>query len=94
MYKNYTIKTGSIARDATMDIFIDEKLRAKLYDLWNNHKKKNIEWRHPISAQGGISILTCEMIIGVDFDELKKVYGVKDAKKLLEVANKHTLFTR
>jgi len=88
----YTYKTGSIARDVLIDSCIDdERLLKKVYALWNNNKHK-IEWQHLISCPGGEVSLTCEMILAVDYKELRKVYGVKDAKKLRLIAEERTEF--
>lgn len=75
--------TGFI-RERTIDMSLnDEELLSEIYDKWDAEK-----WEEPLTFQGGVRGITCEMILRVPLSELGKVYGAERASFLVEIARK------
>ena len=57
-----------------------------LYGRW-----KDEEWGAPIQLSGGITSITCDMVVEIGFQNLTKVYGVRRAKRLLDASKRGAL---
>lgn len=86
------IRAGSAyAMDQSIDPFLEDEEIKVLYENWQK------EW--PITeAQGGVVIITCDHILEVGCEELKKAfkgnsqYGKPFREKLIRVAQRNSMF--
>jgi hypothetical protein len=74
----------SYARGTTIDEYLPGDLNVKLYEKWQP------EWPEVLKFSGGITAITCEMVLEVPEKELTRVFGKKDATEILEVAKRNT----
>jgi hypothetical protein len=73
---------ASLARGMTIDGHLAGTDKALLYEKWLP------DWPKPLEFRGGITAITCEMVLKVPFDEFKKVYK-RRAKDIYEVAERN-----
>lgn len=84
--QGYRIRANSgFVRERTIDPFLpnDSELIKELYEKWDSE-----EWEEPLTFQGGVRGITCEMILRTPLSKLGKVYGPKKAAFLVEVARR------
>jgi hypothetical protein len=75
------IRAGSsYARETAIDPYIDEGLVEEVYEKWSD------EWQSPQVFQGGVTSITCEMILQVPVAELGKVFGADKTARILKAA--------
>jgi hypothetical protein len=73
-------------RSPNIDGFLLNGDTAVLYGRWKAER-----WGAPLQFSGGITSITCNMIVDVGFQDLAKVYGVRRAKRLLDAAKQRAL---
>lgn len=73
---------ASFARGVLIDGFLSYNDVVILYERWKE------SWPEPEQHRGDEEAITCEMILEVPEEELKKVYGKLRAGRLLEVARR------
>ena len=77
------VANGSFAREGMdMDVFLTSDQVKALYDKWDSDKWGDIE-----VLNGGVLSINTEMVKKVPFDELRKVYGARNAVIFHDVAN-------
>jgi hypothetical protein len=59
---------ASLARGTTIDAYLSEETCKVLYERWKT------EWGEPLMFSGGITALTCEMVLEAPEKELKDTY--------------------
>jgi hypothetical protein len=77
----------SFARGVAVEQYLRGEEEKILHSRWRS------EWGLPLSFQGGIRSVTCEMLLGVPLVELVKTYGKKRAAMLREIASRHAKLT-
>lgn len=60
---------ASYAMGTIIDAYLDDATCSKLYSKW----KKS--WPAPLEFRGGLTAITCEMVLDVPSEEFVKVYG-------------------
>lgn len=79
----YVVRQGSsYARGTTIDGFLSEEDCSFLYTAW----KKS--WPEPLKFHGGVTAITCEMVLQVPEKELKEVLGTH-ADAIIEVSKRN-----
>jgi len=78
----------SIARGTTIDEYLSEEDNQKLYDLWQP------SWPEPFQFSGGITAITCEMVLELPQDEFiaafgKSKKGQEQAARILDIAKRN-----
>lgn len=93
MYNGMPVKFSyrqgtSIARGTTIDEYLTQEQCEALYKLWEQHP----EWPEIYRFSGGITAISCEMVLEVPNDDFVKAFkkynaqGVAMAKAILTVA--------
>lgn len=69
-----------VKRSPAMDRFLSETEKAMLYDKWPTEF---------ILLQGGVKLVTCNMVSSLSWGQLVKAYGTKQAKIFKDIAKEH-----
>jgi hypothetical protein len=77
----------SYARGILIDGWLTAEEREKLYERWKS------EWPEPKTVQGGVTIITCEMVKQVTPSMLNRTYGKRLGTRLLEIAQRHAVLS-
>lgn len=65
----------SFARGTMIDAYLSGDVCTRLYSVWEEHP----EWPEVLRFSGGISAITCEMILDVREEDFLKSFGTKKA---------------
>lgn len=74
---------ASLARGTTIDGYLTEEDAQLLYKNWRDR------WEKPLEFQGGVTAITCEMVLDLPEKELKAVYGKEAAQRIIDAAKRN-----
>ena len=69
-----------VQRSPSMDRFLSEDDKEYLYERWD------ADFPAKISLQGGVELITCEMVSGLSWGQLVKAFGTSKAKLFRDIA--------
>lgn len=82
------VRSGlSFARGVAIEQYLNEDEIDVLHERWKD------EWPERLDFRGGVKSVTCEMIQEVSYQELSGTYGVRRAKRLVDIADKYAALT-
>lgn len=81
--KTFIRQGASLARGTTIDEYLSEKDCKVLYSGW----QKN--WPEPLEFHGGITAITCEMVLEVPEKEFVKSIGKAVGTRIYDVARRN-----
>ena len=73
-----------IQRSPAMDRFLSVDDTSDLYTKWPS------TFPAKISLQGGVELITCEMVAGLSWGQLVKAFGTSKAKLFRDTAKQHS----
>lgn len=77
------VKGASLARGTTIDEYLQPADAQLLYNAWKPG------WPEPLGFAGGITAITCEMVLEVPEDEFNKAMGGSAGKRIYKVARQN-----
>jgi len=82
----FTYRSGtSFPRGMPIDGWVTEEEREKIYTRWK------ADWPKPLMVQGGVTIITCELIKKVPQANLNRTFGKILGEKLTQVATRQAV---